>query len=138
MLAEDMTPEERSDVGLIIIAGGINDVASNQTAEGVLRGVGDCLDTRDRFFPDAEVHLFPMPWPAGVPYTDQAAVLESSIIGFAGLWGGSVTAHEGGRQWLGGNLMWGGDAMHPNSAGMRAFARSMACELMAGREVDRK
>lgn len=50
MLAEAMTPEERSGVGLIIIAGGINDVVSNQTAEGVLRGVGECLDTCDRFF----------------------------------------------------------------------------------------
>lgn len=133
MLAEAMTPEERSGVGLIIIAGGINDVVSNQTAEGVLRGVGDCLDTCDRFFPDAEVHLFPMPWPAGVPYVDKAAVLESSVVGFAGLRGGSVTAHEGCHQWLGGNLMWRGDAMHPNPVGMRAFARAMADELMNGR-----
>lgn len=125
-----------SDVSMIIIGAGVNDVANNKSAESCRSGAKSAVATALTSFPNATIHVFPMitgyNWLGAKMLELESAINEGAMA--ASDKAGRVVTHTGCWSWCYDGIDSGvsRDTTHLLAGGLKKVGDSMAVEIKGG------
>lgn len=125
-----------SDVSMIVIGAGVNDVANNKSAESCRSGATSAVSTALASFPNAVVHVFPMitgyNWLGAKMLELESAINEGAME--ANDKAGRVVTHTGCWSWCYDGIDSGvsRDTTHLLAGGLKRVGDSMAVEIKGG------
>lgn len=125
-----------SDVSMVVIGAGVNDVANNKSAELCRSGATSAVSTALASFPNAIVHVFPMitgyNW-LGAKMLDLEAAINEGAMEASGK-AGRVVTHTGCWSWCYDGIDSGvsRDTTHLLAGGLKRVGDSMAVEIKGG------
>lgn len=125
-----------SEVSMIVIGAGVNDVANNKSAESCLSGATSAVSTALASFPNAIVHVFPMitgyNWLGAKMLELESAINEGAMA--ARDKAGRVVTHTGCWSWCYDGIDSGvsRDTTHLLAGGLKKVGDSMAVEIKGG------
>lgn len=125
-----------SDVSMIVIGAGVNDVANNKSADSCLSGAKSAVATALASFPNAIVHVFPMitgyNW-LGAKMLELESAINEGAMAASGK-AGRVVTHTGCWSWCYDGIDSGvsRDTTHLLAGGLKKVGNSMAVEIKGG------
>lgn len=137
-LKTNITSEGRklTDVSMIVIGAGVNDVANAKTQNGVRSGAKSAVTSALQSFPNATVHVFPMitgyNWLGARMLELESAINEGAME--ASNKSGRVVTHTGCWSWCYDGIDSGvsKDTTHLLAGGLKRVGDSMAVEINGG------
>lgn len=125
-----------TDVSMVVIGAGVNDVANNKSAESCRNGAKTAVTTALTSFPNATVHVFPMitgyNWLGAKMLELESAINEGAMAALDKA--GRVVTHTGCWSWCYDGIDSGvsRDTTHLLAGGLKKVGDSMAVEIKGG------
>lgn len=127
---------ELTDVSMVVIGAGVNDVANAKTQSGVRTGAQSAVTSALQYFPNATIHVFPMitgyNWLGARMLELESAINEGAMT--ASNKSGRVVTHTGCWSWCYDGIDDGvsRDTTHLLANGLKKVGNSMAVEINGG------
>lgn len=125
-----------TDVSMVVIGAGVNDVANAKTQSGVRAGAQSAVTSALQYFPNATIHVFPMitgyNWLGARMLELESAINEGAMT--ASNKSGRVVTHTGCWSWCYDGIDEGvsRDTTHLLASGLKKVGNSMAVEINGG------
>ena len=125
-----------TDVSMVVIGAGVNDVANEKTESGVRAGAQSAVTSALQYFPNATIHVFPMitgyNWLGARMLELESAINEGAMM--ASNKSSRVVTHTGCWSWCYDGIDSGvsSDTTHLLAGGLKKVGESMAVEINGG------